>query len=376
MQVDRVDTRTKLKPRNAPYWLRLSRGRHIGFRKLKRSSPGTWLARHYTGAKYEYKALGEFVEFEERARYDAARRAADDWFRHLDHGGRADSGTVRAACAAYVAKRRAEGSEGAASDAEMRFRRLIDDDPLGAIELSKLTARQVGEWKGRLLARELGHSTVNRNLTAIRAALNLAYRRRDIASNHAWAEELRPLAVDTAAAKRRLYLDRGERQRLIDAAPEEVRPLLRTLALLPLRVGEAAALKAEHLDARHKLLRIPSGKTGSREIALPAVAFEHLKECTRGKLPSAWLVSRADGRQWERHAWKQMIHVAVRTAKLPRAVCAYTLRHSTITDLVTAGVDLFTVAKISGTSIAMIEKHYGQLQQEHARSALEKLAFA
>jgi site-specific recombinase XerD len=50
------------------------------------------------------------------------------------------------------------------------------------------------------------------------------------------------------------------------------------------------------------------------------------------------------------------------------------LRHSTITDLVTGGLDLFTVAKISGTSVAMIEKHYGHLQREHARQALKMLS--
>jgi site-specific recombinase XerD len=63
-------------------------------------------------------------------------------------------------------------------------------------------------------------------------------------------------------------------------------------------------------------------------------------------------------------------------AKLPRAIVAYTLRHSVITDLVTGGLDLFTVAKLAGTSVVMIEKHYGHLQREHARSALEKLALA
>ena len=40
------------------------------------------------------------------------------------------------------------------------------------------------------------------------------------------------------------------------------------------------------------------------------------------------------------------------------------------------GLDLFTVAKISGTSVLMIEKHYGHLNSEHARRALEKLALA
>ena len=55
-------------------------------------------------------------------------------------------------------------------------------------------------------------------------------------------------------------------------------------------------------------------------------------------------------------------------------VVAYTLRHSTITDLVQGGLDLLTVAQVSGTSVAMIEKHYGHLQRDRAAAALAGLA--
>jgi hypothetical protein len=49
-----------------------------------------------------------------------------------------------------------------------------------------------------------------------------------------------------------------------------------------------------------------------------------------------------------------------------------------ITDLVTgiAGskpLDLLTIAHLSGTSVAMIEKHYGHLRAEHAEQALAAL---
>ena len=53
---------------------------------------------------------------------------------------------------------------------------------------------------------------------------------------------------------------------------------------------------------------------------------------------------------------------------------AYTLRHSAITDLVTGGLDLLTVAQLAGTSVAMIERHYGHLRGDHAAQALERLA--
>jgi hypothetical protein len=42
--------------------------------------------------------------------------------------------------------------------------------------------------------------------------------------------------------------------------------------------------------------------------------------------------------------------------------------------LVVGGLDLFTVAKLAGTSIAMIEKTYGKLRSDRARDALQTLS--
>ena len=65
---------------------------------------------------------------------------------------------------------------------------------------------------------------------------------------------------------------------------------------------------------------------------------------------------------------------AAEAAKLPAGTTAYTLRHSVISDLVHDGLDLLTVAQISGTSVAMIERHYGHLRSDVAAGALARLA--
>ena len=65
---------------------------------------------------------------------------------------------------------------------------------------------------------------------------------------------------------------------------------------------------------------------------------------------------------------------AAAAAKLSSAVTAYSIRHSVITDLVTGGLDLLTVAQLSGTSVAMIERHYGHLRADYAAAALARLA--
>lgn len=97
-------------------------------------------------------------------------------------------------------------------------------------------------------------------------------------------------------------------------------------------------------------------------------------EVFRTKLPGAPLFAQADGRAWSKDYWKDPIREAVRAAGLPAKATAYTLRHSTITDLVTSGLDLITVVRLAGTSVAMIEKHYAHLQHDRARDALASLA--
>ena len=369
--LNRVGKRKALKPRRAPHWQELSRGKSLGYRRMTAASLGSWIARIYVDGDYEQKPLGDFMNLAEEERFDAAKKAAEEWFSHVGMGGSTEKVTVRQACQAYVEKLRQENGELSAKDTEGRFRRLIDDDPIARVELTKLAPRHVAEWKKRTLAKGGSRGYYNRNATALRAALNLAKSRREVATDQAWAEELKPL--EGADARRTLYLDRDERRELVENASEELRPLVTALALLPLRPGELVNVRVEDLDIRHGTLRV-SGKTGTRTIPLASDALAHLKACAKDKLPSAWLISRSNGAQWDRFTWRDEVKLAAAGAKLPRATCLYTLRHSTITDLVTGGLDLFTVAKISGTSVAMIEKHYGHLQREHARQALTMLS--
>ena len=82
---------------------------------------------------------------------------------------------------------------------------------------------------------------------------------------------------------------------------------------------------------------------------------------------------RANGKAWDKNSWKLPIAEAVAAAALPGGATAYTLRHSTITDLVIAKLPLLTIAQISGTSAEMIERHYGHLARDAAIKALKEL---
>lgn len=67
---------------------------------------------------------------------------------------------------------------------------------------------------------------------------------------------------------------------------------------------------------------------------------------------------------------------AAKRAKLPKGTVFHALRHTFIASALTGGVDIYTVAKITGTSVRMIEEHYGKLLQDDARARLNRIAFA
>jgi integrase len=353
---------------------------------MTKATAGTWLARAYGDAGYAYETLGDFGTLPESERYDAARKAAEAWFQHLDMGGATEPCSVKAACLAYLEKIRTDKSERAALETEGYFKRLVYGDPIAKVLLSKLSKPQMAGWRERALEHNGDRSSFNRNITPLRAALNLAREQGKVATDQAWLVALQPFKDDEleeqCERRRTLVLDHEERVRLVSCASDEARPLFKTWALLPLRPGDAANLKPSHIDSLkdrktgtvHYFLNIPKGKTRKRIVPLSHEVLTHFKECAKGKLPGAWLISRADGSQWKKEQWKKEVKAAARKARLPRATVAYTFRHSAITEMILGGKDIFTVAKISGTSVRMIEKHYGHLRSDHAMDALEMLS--
>jgi hypothetical protein len=51
-----------------------------------------------------------------------------------------------------------------------------------------------------------------------------------------------------------------------------------------------------------------------------------------------------------------------------RETVLYSVRHSVITDAISAGADVLTVARISGTSLQMIQRFYGHLVEDKERA--------
>ncbi|WPZ04230.1 tyrosine-type recombinase/integrase [Blastomonas marina] len=385
--LSRIKEREKLKPKagDEPHWQRLRQGCYVGFRPSKKGNRGTWFARAYVpeGTGYRRKSLGDFGALSGHDVFTQAKVEAEGWAELVESGGERarDMVTVQDACEAYLQQKPGSIAAGV-------FRRHVYNDPIAKAKLDKLRRHHLRAWRKRLEQapalitrskkgerrwKERAKSTVNRDMVPLRAALAQVLKPGAPNTDAAWQEALKPFK---GADKRRdLYLDRDERRKLIDATSDEVRPFVKGLSYLPLRPGALAALTARDFDKRTRTLTIGKDKNGNpRQMTMPQAIADFFDAQTKSKLPAAPIFARAGGEPWNKDAWKYPIKEAVKATGLPGAVSAYTLRHSVITDLIRARLPILTVAQLSGTSVAMIERHYGHLVRDDAEEALATLA--
>jgi integrase len=362
--------RAKLAPRREPYWEQIVVGKHLGFR----AGPGTWVAKVHQDGSRQIARLGDLVDLPD---YKDALEAARGFFFHVDGGGSSNRSTVKQAMEKYIAGIRGgvagknkgaltdEQREAKAKDVERFVRHALGD--LAAKQLTSLTHGAVQKWREQLKEGK-SSSSVNRMMTTLRAGLNFALEQRMVTSDVAWSKALK--SIENAGSRRERYVTKDERRQLLQHMRDDFRPYAKLLCLLPLRPGDPEEMLVKHYDLRTHTLTIPAGKTASRRIPISVEAEEVLKAACKDKLPGAFLFTQQNGNRWLKEARREAVQDARKSAKLDDDVVLYAIRSSVITDMIVGGADPLTVAKISGTSMQMIQKHYGHLVDAHARQAL------
>ena len=114
-------------------------------------------------------------------------------------------------------------------------------------------------------------------------------------------------------------------------------------------------------------------RLSNRAVPLQAKAFEALDRLPRSESEILFLNSRGgriDFRSFGRRHWKP----AQRAAGTEPLRDLYDLRHTYATFALRAGVPVFAVSRFMGSSIAMIDHHYGHLahdSRQHAVSLID-----
>jgi integrase len=366
IELHEVKVRAALKPRREPYWgPAIGRGQVVGFRKIN-ADTGSWVARMRDEAGRKiYHKLGYLTD---QFGYEEARAAALKWIEGRDAGVTGESVSVGAACREYVEDRLREKGQACAHDAEMRFERTVYGTQFGATPIDKLRTPQIKAWRDGL---KLGKASSNRTLTALKAALNLAVANRRVhpAASREWGD-VAPYV--NASRRRTLFLDLQQRRALLERLQGGLRDLVEAVMLTGARAGELTTATRAQFDARTKTMTF-RGKTGVRSVPLSDAAAALFTRLSKSKLPAAPMFLRDDGRPWAHSDWDKLIREAASIAKLPEGCCLYTLRHSFVTEAISQGLTTLDVARLCGTSVLMIEKHYGHLVADAARDRLARV---
>lgn len=352
--------RARLNPRREPYWHQLDRGRFIGYRKTPTS--GSWIAR--MGKKQHSLGTG-LLEWSE------AVAAVNEWCDTQRIGGNGKH-TLRDSVEAYCDTIRVEKDETKAHHARIRLLRHLPDGLLD-VQLKDITHDALEAWRNGMVkgetaeARRKSKVSANRVVAMVKAALNQSYRRDLVRSDKPWRTLPLFPKVNTA---RLLFLTDEQVRRLLVKADGAFHNLVKAAVLTGARYGELRTATVADLDTGRGTLHL-NGKTGPRDAFLSAAGLAFFTNMAHGKLPAAPLLLSPRGGHWQKSEQWLPMRKGVRAARLPQDAVFYSLRHYHISKAVKAGVSLLAIARNTGTSVAMIEKHYGKFTPDDMRRLMD-----
>jgi len=375
--LESASARLKLKPRKAPYRVRVARGVALGYRRTA-DSFGTWNVIVADGAGNEQ--LRKFGDADDREQangrtilsFDQAMTQARSLARGDDEAEQNQSVlTVEAALGLYK------------TDLIARHARPYNADwplfHLGSVLLRKpvamVTSEELTAWRNELVKKGVKAATVNRILKCLIAGLTLACPER----KHIWrAVERLPNA--TKARGRMFVLPDATIRALVAKAYErshEFGLFFEVFASTGLRPVQIARLQCGYLilhPVEPRLLVGKSAKGGGRNrserrfetypIPISVSLMKKLKHAAAGRAEDDRLLLRSDSSPWNEknvHGDYRYHFIAiVEELKLDRRLTAYGLRHSAICRQLLGGVPPALVAANCNTSIAEIQAHYAK----------------
>lgn len=176
-----------------------------------------------------------------------------------------------------------------------------------------------------------------------------------------------------------IYLTTEQIHRLLKAAQEDQNIQIYPFILIGLetsmRRSEIFSIRREHVDLQRRSIYIPKAKAGAREQPITTHLTDFLAEYLKALQPdTSWLFSSSRAKEGHTVNLDKPFRRVVANAGLdPKEIVRHTLRHTAITHLVQAGVDLPTVKRISGhKNLSMVER-YSHQNGSHIESAMDKL---
>ena len=238
--------------------------------------------------------------------------------------------------------------------------------------LSQISTFDIERYK-KHRALQAKNGTINRELAALSHLLNKAVEWK-------WIEF-------KACQIKRLTEDRG---RITYLAAEQIGSVLesaktdQSFHIYPfiiigletsMRRMEILSIELKNIDLQKRVIFIPQAKSGAREQPITNRLSEFLKSHIEmiGSNQQWLFPSKRSASTHVMNIEKAFRRVVARAGLNPKEIVRHTLRHTAITHLVQAGVDLPTVQRISGHKSLQMVVRYSHQNGNHIQSAMDKL---
>ena len=116
---------------------------------------------------------------------------------------------------------------------------------------------------------------------------------------------------------------------------------------------------------RSQTLREPIPRT----ITLNADAYAILARRCEGRLADAYIFPNRKGKPYTSVLLDDRFATVRKRAGIRSTITIYSFRHLWISEMLMAGVDVLLVARMAGTSVAMIERVYGHFRSQSYQEA-------
>ena len=176
-----------------------------------------------------------------------------------------------------------------------------------------------------------------------------------------------------------VFLTAEQCERLVEASKHDLNPQIYPFIVIGLETGmrrtEILSIRKEHVDTAKRVIYIPKAKAGAREQPITNYLAQFLDDYITSMVDDGpWLFPSPRAKSGHTFDVRKAFRRVVVAAELdPDVIVRHTLRHTAVTHLVQAGVDLPTVQRISGHKTLSMVAKYAHQSGSHIEAAMDKL---
>jgi len=231
----------------------------------------------------------------------------------------------------------------------------------------QLTPEHARQYQLHLLQKKVSWSTFNQSVCALRFFYGTTLGRKDYVKRLPYGKKPKRVPV---------VLSREEVLKFLQSIlSRKQRMLLTTMYATGMRVGEAVQLRVADIDSRRMTILVARGKGNKqRLVPLSRKLLTELRLFWQTHRNPVWLFP---SRQPDTPLRIQAVEGACRRARaragLKRRFNTHALRHTFATELLEAGVDLFSIQKILGHRSLSTTATYTHVRRSHLQEACQSL---